>query len=119
MIKSIKDIEININDFMNIKDNDDVVVVDIRNDVERSYGNIKNSIHIDGENLKNDPPHDSNKNYIICCSRGKVSYEIAEELRDKGFTNYYSLKGGYSSYVLYMIKNDIWWQRQFSHGYAI
>ena len=106
MIKDICDIEIDINEFMSIKDNDDVVVVDMRNDVERSYGNIKNSIYLDSEKLKNDPPHDSNKNYIICCSRGKTSSEIAEKLRNKGFSNYYSLKGGYSSYVLYMIRND-------------
>ena len=106
MIKNMQNIEIGINDFMDIKDNDDVVVIDMRSDIERSYGNIKNSIHLDGENLKNDPPHDANKNYIICCSRGKTSYEIAKELRDRGFSNYYSLKGGYSSYVLYMIRND-------------
>ena len=106
MIKNMQNIEIGINDFMNIKDNDDVVVIDIRSDIERSYGNIKNSIHLDGENLKNAPPHDANQNYIICCSRGKTSYEIAKELRDRGFSNYYSLKGGYSSYVLYMIRND-------------
>ena len=51
MIKNMQNIEIGINDFMNIKDNDDVVVIDIRSDIERSYGNIKNSIHINGENL--------------------------------------------------------------------
>ena len=106
MIKNIQNIEIDINDFMDIKDNDDVVVIDVRSDVERSYGNIKNSIHLDSQELKNNTPHDQGKNYIIYCPRGKTSYEIAEELRNKGFANYYSLKGGYSAYVLYMIKND-------------
>ena len=106
MIKNIKDIEIDINDFISIKDDNDVVVIDIRSDIERSYGYIKNSIQYNSEELKNTPPHDSNKNYIICCSHGKISHEIVEELRNKGLANYYSLKGGYSSYVLYMIKSD-------------
>ena len=41
MINNMQNIEIGINDFMNIKDNDDVMVIDIRSDIERSYGNIK------------------------------------------------------------------------------
>ena len=34
MIKNMQNIEIGINDFMNIKDNDDVVVIDMRSDIE-------------------------------------------------------------------------------------
>ena len=34
MINNMQNIEIGINDFMNIKDNDDVVVIDIRSDIE-------------------------------------------------------------------------------------
>lgn len=45
MIKNMQNIEIGINDFMNIKDNVDVVGINMRSDIERSYGNIKNSIH--------------------------------------------------------------------------
>ena len=92
---------------MSIKDNNDVIVIDVRSVIERSYGNIKNSIYLDSEELKSNPPRNVNKNYIICCSHGNTSHVIAEELRNIGLINFYSLKGGYSSYVLYMIKSKM------------
>ena len=105
MIKDLMGVEIEISDFVGVMDSRDVVVIDMRSDVERSHGNIPGSVHLESSEIKNNTPHDENKNYILCCSRGKESFEIATELKDKGFSNYYSLKGGYSSYVLYKIRN--------------
>ena len=106
MIKDLMGVEIEISDFVGVMDSRDVVVIDMRSDVERSHGNIPGSVHLESSEIKNNTPHDENKNYILCCSRGKESFEIATELKDKGFSNYYSLKGGYSSYVLYKIKQS-------------
>ena len=101
----LHDNEIDINDLMEIINDDDVVIIDIRSEVERSFGIIPNSIHVDQDKLINEPLADSTKNYIIYCSRGQKSKEITTELQNNGHNNYYSLKGGYSSYIVYLMKN--------------
>lgn len=106
MIKElIHNNEIDISDLMNIISNDDIVIIDIRTDTERSFGSIPNSIHIDKDKLISEPLTDKNKSYIIYCSRGQASKEITLELQKKGYENYYSLKGGYSAYIVYLMKN--------------
>ena len=34
------------------------------------------------------PPEDKEKKIIICCSRGQISRDIAEELQDQGYEAY-------------------------------
>lgn len=97
--------EIEINHLMEIVNNDYVVVIDIRTDTERSFGIIPNSIHKDQNELIDNPFIDKDKDYIIYCSRGKASKELVDKLKDNGHNNYYSLIGGYSSYIVYLIKN--------------
>lgn len=45
------------------------------------------------------------KKLIIYCARGRISQELAEELRDRGY-DAYSLKGGYTSWLLNEMKNQ-------------
>ena len=35
-----------------------------------------------------EPPEDKEKKIIICCSRGQISRDIAEELQDQGYEAY-------------------------------
>ena len=97
--------EIEINHLMEIVNNDYVVVIDIRTDTERSFGIIPNSIHKDQNELIDNTFIDKDKDYIIYCSRGKASKELVDKLTDNGHNNYYSLIGGYSSYIVYLMKN--------------
>lgn len=45
------------------------------------------------------PPEDKEKKIIICCSRGQISRDIAEELQEQGYEAY-SLKGGYVGWLM-------------------
>ena len=99
-----KNVELSIEEFISMMDSDDVIVLDIRSEIERSHGLLQKSVAISSEELISKPPIDKNKNYIICCSRGETSYEIANDLQNKGLDNFYSLKGGYASYVLYIMR---------------
>ena len=45
------------------------------------------------------PPEDKEKKIIICCSRGQIGRDIAEELQEQGYEAY-SLKGGYVGWLM-------------------
>ena len=49
--------------------------------------------------LMENPPEDKEKKIIICCSRGQISRDIAEELQEQGYEAY-SLKGGYVGWLM-------------------
>ena len=105
-IKNPKNLEIDIDEFVEIvnANYDNLLILDVRSEIERSHGTLPKSIHIDSEELISNFKNDLNMNYIICCSHGTTSKNIAKDFREKGCDNYYSLKGGYASYVLYMMR---------------
>lgn len=47
----------------------------------------------------------ADKKLIIYCARGRISQELAEELRDRGY-DAFSLKGGYTAWLLEQMKNQ-------------
>ncbi len=47
----------------------------------------------------------ADKKLIIYCERGRISQELAEELRDRGY-DAFSLKGGYTAWLLEQMKNQ-------------
>ena len=67
---------------------------DIRGEIERAHGILPNSTASSADVLMENPPEDKEKKIIICCSRGQISRDIAEELQEQGYEAY-SLKGGY------------------------
>ncbi len=73
-------------------------VYDIRGGFDRSYGAIPGSVGITAEELRAAPPEDKSRKIVICCARGVVSLELAEELRGLGY-DAYSLKDGYISWL--------------------
>lgn len=79
------------------KDDGDYLIIDIRDKTAFEYGHIKGSVNlspseIEGKNLPKD------KELYICCRSGIVSYDIAEELRGKGYRAF-NLKGGYVEWL--------------------
>ena len=104
----INDIEIDVEKLLSIikHNNEDMVIIDIRSEYEYAHGRLPKSIHIDYNDIKSGLIIDENKNYVVYCARGKVSEKLAKEFRDKGNTNFYSLKGGFNAYLLYMLRND-------------
>ena len=72
---------------------------DIRGEIERAHGILPNSTASSADALMENPPEDKEKKIILCCSRGQISRDIAEELQDQGYEAY-SLKGGYVGWLM-------------------
>ena len=72
---------------------------DIRGEIERAHGILPNSTASSADVLMENPPEDKEKKIIICCSRGQISRDIAEELQEQGYKAY-SLKGGYVGWLM-------------------
>lgn len=99
---------------------DSYILLDMRGDVEVGDGIIPGAIHMSKEEIlekysgglvKADEAEaaeredSAEKKLIIYCARGRISQELAEELRDRGY-DAYSLKGGYTSWLLNEMKNQ-------------
>ena len=72
---------------------------DIRGEIELAHGILPNSTARSADVLMENPPEDKEKKIIICCSRGQISRDIAEELQEQGYEAY-SLKGGYVGWLM-------------------
>ncbi len=86
-------------------DESEYELIDIRTELEISYGSIPNSVKISQDKLLNDEVLDKNLKYIIYCKKDVISLDIAEFLESKGYKAY-SLKGGYNAWLLDEIKNN-------------
>lgn len=95
-------------------------LLDMRGDVEVGHGMIPGAIHMSkdailekyqGGLVKADKQAAqaredlADKKLIIYCARGRISQELAEELRDRGY-DAFSLKGGYTAWLLEQMKNQ-------------
>ncbi|MBP0058422.1 ATPase [Anaerobutyricum soehngenii] len=95
-------------------------LLDMRGDVEVGHGMIPGAIHMSkdailekyqGGLVKADEQAAqaredlADKKLIIYCARGRISQELAEELRDRGY-DAFSLKGGYPAWLLEQMKNQ-------------
>lgn len=82
---------------------DEYQLIDMRNESEIAHGEIPGAIAIQAEEIENSELIDKSKKLIICCSRGKNSIEVAENLVEKGY-DAESLEGGYVAWLLDMMK---------------
>ncbi|SET07337.1 tRNA(Ile)-lysidine synthase TilS/MesJ [Pseudobutyrivibrio sp. C4] len=88
-------------------DKDKYMLVDTRNEGSLKYGMIPDAISITHELFEVDLDSvvnklDRSKQIILYCTRGQISIEDAEVLAEQGF-DAVSLKGGYNSYLSYMM----------------
>ena len=60
---------------------DTYVLYDIRSTDEINHGAIKGAIASSAEELEENPPEEKGKKIIICCSRGRVSRDVAASVR--------------------------------------
>ena len=95
-------------------------LLDMRGDVEVGHGMIPGAIHMSkdaileeyqgglvkaDEQVAQAREDLADKKLIIYCARGRISQELAEELRDRGY-DAFSLKGGYTAWLLEQMKNQ-------------
>lgn len=88
---------------------DSYELLDIRSEVEISHGAIPGAIAVKPEEIEKKLKNkelDLEKKQVICCSRGKISVEIAEELEEEGY-NAESLEGGYVAWLMDVMKEEM------------
>ena len=89
--------EITIKELQQLNENQ-YQLIDIRSKTEISHGAIPGAVCASAENIEENQEIDFSKKLVICCSRGKVSVEIAENLAKKGY-DAVSLTGGYLAWL--------------------
>lgn len=93
-------------EFKKLKDQEDVVLVDVRSDYEYSVGKFKNAITLDLENFRDFPEkvehlkQFKDKKVITYCTGGVKCEKASAFLLEKGFENVYQLHGGIIKYGL-------------------
>ena len=92
--------------FKKIKNDPDVVLVDMRSNYEHSVGKFKGAITFDIENLRELPEHVQeiahlkDKKIITYCTGGIKCEKASAYLLERGFENVYQLHGGIIRYGL-------------------
>lgn len=77
--------------------NDDAVIIDVRENNEYSEGHIINSLHIPLTSLKtrlNSIEKYKNQKVIVACRSGHRSSQACATLKKEGFTQVFNLGGG-------------------------
>ncbi|MCI5937680.1 MAG: ATPase [Eubacterium sp.] len=84
---------------------DSYQIIDIRDEVEISHGAIPGAIAMKPEEIEDSELVNRDKCCVICCSRGKMSVSVAEQLQEKGYQAE-SLDGGYISWLLDVMQEE-------------
>lgn len=85
-----------------LKDNPDVVLLDVRMPKEISGGKVKNALEINvlsttfSEKVTD---LDKSKPYLVYCRSGNRSAKACNVMSKQGFGKLYNLQGGYSSWL--------------------
>ena len=91
-------------DFMEMKDRDDVIVLDVRSNYEHNLGKFKNAITLDIENFRDFPAminelaQYKDKKILTYCTGGIKCEKASALLLHEGFTDVYQLHGGIIKY---------------------
>ena len=96
--------EITLQELKNL-DKNSYKLLDIRSEFEISYGAIPGSIPTTQEKILEEGFLNKDETYVIYCKKGVISLDIADALEEKGYKAY-SLKGGYNTWLLDVIKDN-------------
>lgn len=79
--------------------NGDLVIADVRDHDSYIQGHITGAIHLSMVALQQFcATTDKNKPIVVYCYHGITSQAVAQHLLDQGFTQVYSLAGGFSAW---------------------
>lgn len=105
----MKDLEISVQEMAQL-DEKTYRLIDMRDDLSYSYGNIPGSIHIPGEELLENPEQLAlqypEEKLIIYCKKGENSKELVCSLQEKG-VDAVSLQGGYLAWLMERMKEQL------------
>lgn len=91
-------------DFLEMKDQEDVVILDVRSNYEHSVGRFKNAVTLDIENFREFPEkvkeleHLKGKKILTYCTGGIKCEKASALLLKEGFEDVYQLHGGIIKY---------------------
>src|SRR5690606_9444276 len=91
-------------EFLEMKDRDDVVVLDVRSDYEHKVGHFKNAVTLDIENFRDFPEKINelakykDKKVLTYCTGGIKCEKASALLLHHGFSDVYQLHGGIIKY---------------------
>lgn len=91
-------------EFKALKDQDDVVILDVRSNYEHELGRFKNAITLDIDNFRDFPEkvkeleHLKNKKVLTYCTGGIKCEKASAFLLEQGFEDVYQLHGGIIKY---------------------
>jgi UPF0176 protein len=94
------------NEFKALKDQEDVVILDVRSNYEHKLGHFKNAITLDIDNFRDFPEkvqeleHLKDKKILTYCTGGIKCEKASAYLLDQGFQDVYQLHGGIIKYGL-------------------
>jgi UPF0176 protein len=95
---------INGEEFLSLKEQEDVVVLDVRSNYEHSVGRFKDAVTLDIENFRefpekiNELEHLKDKKVITYCTGGIKCEKASALLLEAGFKDVYQLHGGIIKY---------------------
>lgn len=84
---------------------EDYNLIDIRDELSFSYGNIPESINITEEMLLAEAGKWREKTVVLCCKKGESSLALATRLREAGW-DVYSLQGGYLAWLMQKMQEE-------------
>ncbi len=93
-------------DFKALKDQEDVVILDVRSNYEHQVGRFKNAVTLDMENFREFPEKMAelekykDKKILTYCTGGIKCEKASAFLLEQGFENVYQLHGGIIKYGL-------------------
>lgn len=91
-------------DFLEMKDRDDVVILDVRSNYEHSLGRFKNAVTLDIDNFRDFPAKINelaqykDKKILTYCTGGIKCEKASALLLHEGFSEVYQLHGGIIKY---------------------
>lgn len=91
-------------EFLRMKDDDDVIILDVRSNYEHSIGKFKNAVTLDIENFRDFPKKINelgqykDKKIITYCTGGIKCEKASALLLHEGFKDVYQLHGGIIKY---------------------
>jgi len=91
-------------EFLEMKDRDDVVILDVRSDYEHNLGRFKNAVTLDIENFRefpekiNELAQYKDKKILTYCTGGIKCEKASALLLKEGFKDVYQLHGGIIKY---------------------
>ena len=88
---------------LNKLDKDTYQIIDIRDKEEVQKDEMSGAVYVPSDEIETSGKVDLSKKLIICCRIGKISIDVAEQLREKG-VDAVSLEGGYTAWLLDSIK---------------